>query len=1814
MKTKYLYLLFLFLITQNLLAQELYWVHGSGRWNDPTHWSETSGGPGGAGVPGPNTNVYFDHNSFPGENPVVKINKQARCNNLVWYDTPRQPVLKGRRRTLDVNGSLIIEEKDLTDRFRGEIRLNATEQGHALRVEPNLRSDIRISARGSYQLGSDLKTSGTINYNPGNVQTRFYSLRSGMVPGSDNPPKLFDTEESFTFTIQTTEVTCYGDTDGQAVVDAIFGGIYPFTYIWYDGGGNPIPGESDSIITDLEPGNYFCEVIDDEGDNAVQKFTIDEPSSILIFKVAKTDVSCNGADDGTITVSATGGTAPLEYSVNNGVSFQSSNSFTGLAPKAYNIVVQDVRGCSKVYAGNPVIISEPGPLTVSATDDNILCSYSTDGTSTATPAGGTPGYTYQWYNDPALSDPIPGETSATITGLAEGTYYVQVTDDNGCTASDDAVISAPPELTVTATDDLLDCFGDSDGTSTATPSGGTAPYNYQWYADAGLTNPIAGETNATIIDLSVGTYWVRVTDDNGCEASTSATVDEPPELTVSATDDLLDCNGDDDGTSTATPNGGTSPYSYQWYLDPGFLNPIPGETSATINGLTAGTYYILVTDAGGCTASDEITVDEPTAVTVTATDDVLDCSDDSDGTSTATPSGGTPGYTFQWYGNPPPNDPIAGETGATITGLTTGTYYIEVTDNNGCTAADDAVISAPPPLTVTVTDDLLDCFGGTDGSATASPAGGTTPYSYQWYNDAGLTDPITGETNPTINGLSVGTYYVQVTDANGCTTVGSTDITQPTQVQVSLTATPVTCFGGSDGSITATAGGGTPPYEYSRNGVIYDTDHTFTGLNPGFYTVYARDANLCVNSDTITVQQPPELQIVSENKESSGNECYGDSAGIITIEATGGTPPLEFSIDSGYNYFLTNTFTGLPAGDYYTFVRDANGCTVEGNKNVISHPSPIRITNYSQFDTASCYGDGTGQALIEAIGGVGSIEFSIDGGQPNSTGVFSNLNGGDHVILMRDANDCEKDTTVTIVEPSPVTFTNISVSDVTTCYGDDLGSIDATALGGTGAKEYAIDAEPFQVGGLFENLSGGDHVVSARDANLCRVDSTVTINQPDSIYAGSIDVTDVSCAGLTDGTISVSGAGGTPPYSYTLQPGNIPSGTGTFNNLAPGSNYRVEITDANTCGPYSTGFITVDEPLAVVIDSTDSSSIGCYGDNNASITLYASGGTEPYEYTIDDGANWYSFSSFTGLTPGTYITAVQDANGCSVQGDTFDFPEPPEISLDSIKHTDVSTCFGDSTGSISAYAGGGTPPLEYSLDGTNWQAGGIFNNLPGGDYDVMVRDAHACIRAFPTLTIVQPPEITADVQVVNSLNGELGEISINNPQGGTGTLVFRIDPPGGAFSGQTLYDDLVPGLYDVQIRDDNLCLYVEPVEVEAIPPLMIDVAHTNIPCNGDCNGSITLTSINGTGVVEYSIDDSATFQTSGEYTGLCAGNYIIYVKDEDYRFFKDTIDILEPEAISAHDSIVPAECSQLSYEGAIYLDVGGGSGNYSFNWSNGATSEDLTDIEAGGYSVTIEDDSACIYQDSYTVPALTTITADAGEDTTLCPGEQIILSASGGEIYQWSPEEGLSNPNIANPVATVDSDVEYVLTVTEAGGCYDMDTLELTTHPVQGIDAGRDTTVYEGNSVILNVTGGSFVQYQWMPATGLDDTSSTSPLATPPYDITYYVTGTTTEGCLETDSVTVSIAERLVIYSGFTPNDDGTNDFWDIDHAEYYPEIIVEVYDRWGKKVFESKGYSTGQRWDGKFKGKPVPIGTYYYIVKAHRNAKPVTGPLTIVR
>ncbi|MCK4748607.1 MAG: gliding motility-associated C-terminal domain-containing protein, partial [Bacteroidales bacterium] len=312
---------------------------------------------------------------------------------------------------------------------------------------------------------------------------------------------------------------------------------------------------------------------------------------------------------------------------------------------------------------------------------------------------------------------------------------------------------------------------------------------------------------------------------------------------------------------------------------------------------------------------------------------------------------------------------------------------------------------------------------------------------------------------------------------------------------------------------------------------------------------------------------------------------------------------------------------------------------------------------------------------------------------------------------------------------------------------------------------------------------------------------------------------------------------------------------------------------------------------------------------------------------------------------------------------------------------------------------------------------------------------------------------------------------------------------------------------------------------------------------------------------------------------------------------------------------VPATCSRYSFDGSISQLVSGATPPYTYFWSNDSTTKDISGLEERNYRVNITDQNGCQYTDNYSVTATVNLRADAGPDTVVCYGAEVTLNGSGGDEFTWSPEEGLNRADIANPLATITDSVSYVLfTRDQASGCSDRDTVTLTVHPDRGISAGQDTTVAPGQTIVLMAAGGQFASYLWTPPDGLDNPTAQSTIATIHTDITYAVTGTTEFGCSESDSMSISIATGLKIYTGFTPNGDGVNDFWDIDFIIYYPNATVKVFDRWGKTIFSSVGYADNQRWDGKYKGKELPIGTYYYVIDLKDGSEAEKGPVTIVR
>ena len=256
--------------------------------------------------------------------------------------------------------------------------------------------------------------------------------------------------------------------------------------------------------------------------------------------------------------------------------------------------------------------------------------------------------------------------------------------------------------------------------------------------------------------------------------------------------------------------------------------------------------------------------------------------------------------------------------------------------------------------------------------------------------------------------------------------------------------------------------------------------------------------------------------------------------------------------------------------------------------------------------------------------------------------------------------------------------------------------------------------------------------------------------------------------------------------------------------------------------------------------------------------------------------------------------------------------------------------------------------------------------------------------------------------------------------------------------------------------------------------------------------------------------------------------------------------------------------------------------------------------------------------DTILVNSLVIVDAFAGIDTTICHGASIQLFGEGGHTASWSPATFLSDPDIANPVAReITESISYILTISEEAsgfGCFNTDTLSISVYPLTGIELTQDTFIIRGNSIQLEAIGGPFSAYRWEPAGGLDNINIPDPLASPQESTTYTVYALNEYNCEESAMIHLEVIEDIMAYNVFSPNGDGINDFFDIKNADRFPEILVEVYSRWGDMLFHSVGYDDSKRWDGTTRGSNAPLGTYYFVIVPYSGAKPITGNVTIIR
>ena len=1148
--------------------------------------------------------------------------------------------------------------------------------------------------------------------------------------------------------------------------------------------------------------------------------------TVVTHSTVNTNPLCNGSLDGSIVVTANGGTPPYQYSIDGGITWQSSNTFNGLVAGNYDVIVED--NAANQSTPSVVTLIDPSPITFTEISTDPICNGASDGTITITASGGTGSYQY------SIDGGSSYQISATFNGLAAGNYNILVQDNNGCLSNSSSIALTDPSIvdfTATASDE--NC-GLLDGTLTITGNGGAG--NYQYSIDGGTTFQSSGSFNG----LAAGNYNIVVEDAFGCQGTGTETVGSSGGgsiVNINSSDPS--CNGVLDGTISITANSGGNP-PLQYSIDGGATF----QSSSNFSGLSGGVYPIVVQDNIGCQITSSVTLVEPAAITFTNTLTHPLCNGDNNGSIIINASGGNGSLQYSIDGG------TTFQVANTFNNLSSGNYNLVIQDANNCQITGNATLNNPALITFTSSSNNETC-GNANGSITIVGSGGTG--SLQYSIDGGANFQASG----VFTGLTGFTYSIIVEDANGCQATGSETVLSEDGPSISSINTTDPLCNGDNGTIVIVTSGGTGSLQYSIDGgASFGASPTFS-TGDGSYSIVVEDANGCQSTGNATINEP---QGISFNTTSTNANC-GVSDGSLTINGSGGTGTLVYSIDGGANFQAANTFTGLSSGTYSIVVQDDNGCQENGTGN-IAGTGGSSISNISGSDPL-CNGGNDGTISITASGGTAPLLYSIDAGinfQTNNN--FNALSSGSYIIVVEDDNGCQTFDTIILNDPTALTYAANTINE--NCGSGD-GSISLVGNGGTGSFQYSIDGgSTFQAGGVFTNLNAGLYNVVIQDGNGCQVSGNETIGSTGGATINSTNSTDLICFGNNDGTITITASGGTGTLLYSIDGGVNFQSTGNFNNLGGGT-YNVMVQDDNGCQTFST--IVINEPTEII--ATISIIEANCGNNNGSATVSASGGTGNLSYQWDDPNN-QTTTTASNLFAGIYHLTINDDNGCTLL-DSAIISNQGDPSI--IVTTTDASCFGNADGSANAIAIGGIAPYNYSWNDPNNQSSSTATGLAAGTYLVQVTDNVGCI-AFETVTISEPLELTNSLTILNTSCGMNNGLAISNIQGGTQPYTVLWDDP--ALQTTPTAVNLAPGSYNIIISDFNNCSITNSVSIENSDSLVVHVEVTHESCENEADGSISTFVSQGTSPFAYLW---STGDTTSVIAGLTAGEYILNVSD-----------------------------------------------------------------------------------------------------------------------------------------------------------------------------------------------------------------------------------------------------------------------------------------------------------------------------------------------
>ncbi|MFK8008066.1 MAG: M43 family zinc metalloprotease, partial [Saprospiraceae bacterium] len=1042
-------------------------------------------------------------------------------------------------------------------------------------------------------------------------------------------------------------------------------------------------------------GDMFMNYMDYVNDNCMNAFTADQGtrmqqilnnsrSSLLgsaaivcsagaplvLQLVDQTNPTCNGGNDGTITILGSGGTGNYTYNINSGTP-QINNVFTGLTAGTYEVEVGD--GSSTISIN--VTLTEPTEvIPLISTQTDVSCFGENDGIIIVDGAGGTnfgSGYTYSIDNGPFT-------TNNFFTNLVGGVYTIIVRDELNCEGMTSVFINEPSELiSFVASEISIDCNGSNTGQVVIGSTGGTPNFLYSF--DGG-----AYSNNNVFTNLSQGVYTVATVDLNNCQHSFDVTVVEPNAIQFAVSSQTnLNCYGDENGIIEVDGQGGTGNLEYQ-------INGQGYQSSNQFSNLSGGTYNLDVSDENGCVESLSVTITEPAELLVELTNQSnVPCFGGNTGSVTINTTGGSGTSSIIFDGTTATSNPV------TFENLSAGIYPILVTDENDCTVSSTVEITENPEITlaITSTQNIL-CNGENNGSITAQSIGGSGSFTY-------FLNAVSQGSNNTFTNLSSGTYIIESIDDAGCSGIETVQITEPAVLEAQiLQQTNLNCFGENNGSIVVNGTGGTGTLQYTLGNETNATGE-FNNLSAGNFTIAILDENNCVTSVQAILTQPDEL--ISSIGSQQNIDCFGENDGSVTINSSGGTGTISVDLNGSVQIGNAVTFENLSAGTYPVIVIDENNCQVNSTVEITENPAvELTILNSQNIN---CNGEGNGQIEVQANGGVGNFTYFLNGVTQGNNSIFTNLSSGSYLIGITDGVGCDDAMTVEITEPS---ILNVQLTQQTNldCFGENNGTVTVSASGGNGTIEYTLGGTT-NTTGEFNNLSAGNYQVMILDENNCSEIVDFEITQPMEVQVQVVQNTNVDCFGAASGSYEISASGGAGNFEFSN--GTETNTTGVFNNLTAG-NYTISVTDENSC--VSTIQSNITQPAELITNILSQQDVNCFGENSGMISLESNGGIGNITFTLNGDSN--TTGEFLNLSAGNYAIQVVDENNCETTVD-FQIDEPTELNI-VLVNINQASCSGQE-GAIEVSANGGVGDYEFSVGGTT-NTTGVFNGFSGGIYIV----------------------------------------------------------------------------------------------------------------------------------------------------------------------------------------------------------------------------------------------------------------------------------------------------------------------------------------------------------------------------------------------------------------------------------------------------------------------------------------------------------------